>query len=391
MKSKNVLLIIVGLLLVVGLFVGFGNMSIIIGEEGEASCRINTTTNECTFNLTLPRFREIDSSYNLHLSFEEVPGELQSKTILEPINTQGPYRDERVSRDGVLYRLNIYDYYLYRLPSDWDLNNIHSIYVKSDVDGTFRRTITARVSHRIDFGFVNLNNTQNSLSVCTNYVEGCVIEYYRYRDDRYGYQEWRYSDSHLTLFSNIHPVFRSTAEHELRTTIPFTSEYENYILMEDIKVDNPLLFLRLRKELWGDRTTGNIPTMNTGTPSFEVAYAKSVRPIDLEILVGGEVVQTISGVMIDDVITTDVSDYINDYCDVATCVVPITFRSATDGVINMRVDSGVLKAQPYEVQTNYANVLEESNIVHTLFYVFSIIIVIILLIISYFKFWRKRK
>ena len=394
MKTKNIMFIIVGVLLVVGMYFGFDNMSIIVGEESETSCRINTTTNECVFNITLPRFRELDE-YNFDLSFEDVPGELQDLRVLTPIHSQGTYRDER-KRDGVLYRLNNYDYYLYRLPNEWDRDKIFSIYVKGETEGTFRRTITTRVTHRTEFGFVNLNYSNNNLETCGDVrtidrSPTCVVENFRYSD---GEREWRTVDYNLNMFSNLHRDFRITTETTLRETYPFISKFENHILLDDVAHIDDLLFIgRIRQELWGDRNTGDIPTMTAQKPVFEIAYTERVRVSDLKIMIGDNVVQEVSGVMKDTLTSKDMSSYINDYCNressTTTCVVPVTFKSSTDGLVTLKVEEGVLIAQPYEVKTDYATIQDNDFNNNIIIYVALGIIVLVLLILLYFKFWRK--
>ena len=336
-------------------FIRFDDFSIIGQREVSANCRMNE---DCDFNLTLPSYRTLDS-YTLDLSFSSVPGEVEGFTTVQPVSNRGSYRDQWVTSSNVLREETYYWFYFYRIPENWDLDEIYSIYVESEVSGSERRSSsTARFFAYNNVGFLTINQTSNTVQTCGDVrlrdYPMCVIQ--SFTDRWNGISEIRTWWVHIVWFSNdLRPgEYNANVENPtIGNTNQFTINYEGYILINDflekhsITRDGLMLVNMVEKtEFHPNLVTSSL----SPPPTLRMGYTKSVKPSNVQLFVGNELVQTIDEA--DNVTTVDLASYINNYCErdtsVDDCVVPFTLKSSTDGVIKIHSEEGVLRAQPFQ-------------------------------------------
>ena len=404
MKPKTIYTILLVLAIIGGVWLVQGTDFSIIGQDQvSVDCRF---TDDCNFNLTLPNYRVVDS-YTLDLTFTSVPGEVEGLTTLTPVSNRGSFTDEWKDSSGTIRSQSLLWFYFYRLPSSWDLENIYSVYVESEISGSARRTTdSSRFWAYNDIGFLTINHPSDTVQTCGDVswrdAPMCIIMNYR---DRQWRNEWITNWNHISLFRNNYEprnwVITREAP-ELNVNHDFVVIYESHILINEfmdkynITSDNLLMVNLLEKQ---ERPPRDVSSSFSLPPTVKVGYTQSVLPSNVQIFVGDDLVQTISSTNNENYTTVDLASSINNYCDRTTtvdeCVVPITLRSLTDGRVKVHSETGTLRALSFQPQDDF-KVGEELNkpyrhidLKEYLHFIGIGVLVIIFLFVLWFRFIRK--
>lgn len=349
-KIKNFLIFgVVLFVAIIGILIGTGSMST-IGEFNKEQCLINSTTSSCEIKMTLPENRELDS-YSLDLTFHKTEGVYGTPIQLTPF-TQGVYysyhdTDLTSSLEGeeILYL------YLYKLPSDWKIEDIYSIKYSMTTNGWVTQTLSnADIDIDPEFGVINFPYTSSSINVCTTSTPPCIIKTRTYSDgDSYQYlyneDDFESNIEYEDLSADTYDGVQTSGVIEFTGTDTLSRYMDTYNLTKDGFVMYSTLNVDEYKKgytNWG----------LTLPPKVMMSYAGSLRPTDVQIFIGETYVETIDG-QIDGVSLVSLKDHINNYCERTTsterCEVPIIFKSAENGgLIIIEDEKSVLKAQEVE-------------------------------------------
>ena len=353
--STNSLVVILIVTIVGGLLLTYSTDFSIIGQD-QVSEKCRFDGEDCKFNLTLPNYRTLDS-YTLDMTFSTVPGEIEGITTVSPVSNRGSFRDQWVTSTG-LREETYFWFYFYRIPSSWNLDEIYSVYIESEVSGSERRTSTsARFFAFNQIGLLKINHPSNTVQTCGDVrwrdYPMCVIR--SYTDRWNGISEIRTSWRNIVWFRNQHDpmYYDSRIENPDRVQKSFKINYEGHILINDFIKEhsldkNQVLIVNMleKNEMYPNSVSSSLAP----PPVVRMGYTKSVMPSNVQIFVGNELLQTINKVN-ENMTTNDLATAINEYCRRETttddCVVPLTIKSATDGNIRIHTETGVLKAMSF--------------------------------------------
>jgi len=342
-------------LAVLALLYGTGTLSVIgQGITTAEKCRLNESTLECTIPMTLPEYREL-SSYTLDLVFFKVPGDYVQETTASYAGYVGPLIEED-DKDLPSAEEELQTNYVYIYDIPWSDENIYSIAMDVKTDGWVKNTnLDASVELDVQAGYITIPHSQDSVKLCGDSCDTSmnVVRHY-VRDST---NEWKFY-----LYNTANVVRRASDGKDLDTD---DSDYDalfgqvmsgtlhekgSFVLDEaldryDLTRDEFKMYVYLEAD---ERLKGYTDWNLAVPPQVTLSYAKSLQPTNIDVYVGNEFVETITGSP-DNATTMNLASAINNYCErnseTDECEVPITFKSDEGGVIVISNENADLRAQ----------------------------------------------
>jgi hypothetical protein len=349
MKQSHITIILMTILMIGVIFYGTGLFSIIGEITSKPSCSLDTS-NTCSIELSLPEYRELDS-YTLDLSFKSVPGDFGSSVQVSAFSFVGPIE----SKYGTDYYTDYF--YVYRLPEQWIVDDVYAVKFDASSGGWVSKSrLSASINLDFKFGMIKIPYSSNTILQCGEICDTKtnIIRIYKSSNEQ------RLNIYNTFLMGKVvESLNTESAEYDdvgLGKKLYGTSRREGVFVLEDMMkvynindVSEFVLYSNMEIEQEGGKSYSSYST--TLPPTIMLSYAPKLRPTDVQIWIGDERIDVVSG-QPDSTTTKDLSMDINKYCERSSttkkCIVPLTFKSSEKGIITIEKENVKILAQKEE-------------------------------------------
>jgi len=349
MSSKNNkgMKIIITILLLGIIFFSIGTYSVIGSFDKKKECLFTDNNKLCELKLTMPENRELNN-YNLKLSFsKQASNQIVNEQIINPFANGGDYYEEHNDAREAIGRSKEHNWiYLYRIPSNINLNDYDVIILNNTIKTTLKiRNDHANAFVKLNNGYLKYPYTNNNIIVCTEEhsrncgdIKNRLVRWYESDGDKqtsmYNLISAKIINKYFSKATNDEGVNKAITENNYLTTKININDLKN------IDYEKTALFSTIKIYEDGyDYVDYKIEEPLKTT----IGFTKSYYPKNVKYYVNNKEIGVLEGEQKNNVTTKDLSDSINNNCDGTRCDVNITFESETPGIMYINGENSELK------------------------------------------------